>query len=57
MGHPFDNRSRSGYGIGGIAFVVLLAFASPSRAEMIQFAADLKGSNQVPPNETRVRTH
>jgi hypothetical protein len=44
-------RSMLSYGIGGIASFVLLAFASRSRAEVTQFKADLKGSNQVPLNQ------
>ena len=52
MRQMFIRRSILGYGIGGIASLVLLIFASPSHAEMMQFKADLKGSNQVPPNQT-----
>jgi hypothetical protein len=42
-------RSILGYGVVG---VVGVAFASRSRAETTQFKADLKGSTQVPPNQT-----
>ena len=35
-----------------IASAALLAVASPSRAETMQFKADLKGANQVPPSQT-----
>ena len=49
MHQTFVRRSILSYGIGG---AVLLAFTSPSRAETTQFKADLKGSNQVPPNQT-----
>ena len=37
----------------GVASLVLLAFTSESAAEMTLFKADLKGSNQVPPSQTR----
>jgi hypothetical protein len=36
----------------GAAIALLLAFASPSYAETMQFKADLKGSAEVPPNQT-----
>ena len=36
----------------GAAIALLLAFASPSYAETVQFKADLKGSAEVPPNQT-----
>jgi hypothetical protein len=36
----------------GAAIALLLAFASPSYAETVQFKADLKGSAEVPPNPT-----
>ena len=36
----------------GAAIAVLLAFASPSYADTVQFQADLKGSAEVPPNQT-----
>jgi len=35
-----------------IASAALLAVASPSQADTMQFSADLKGSNQVPPSQT-----
>ena len=38
--------------VSGAAIAVLLAFASPSYAETVQFKADLKGSTEVPPNQT-----
>ena len=38
--------------VGGAAIAVLLAFASPSYAETVQFKAELKGSAEVPPNQT-----
>ena len=50
MRQMFVRRSILGY--GGIACLALLAFASRSRAETTQLKADLKGSNQVPPNQT-----
>ena len=42
-------RSMLGYGLAGLA---LLAFTPRARAETIQFKADLKGSDQVPPSQT-----
>jgi hypothetical protein len=38
--------------IGGAAIAVLLVLASPTYAETVQFKADLKGSSEVPPNQT-----
>ena len=38
--------------VAGGAIALLLAFASPSYAETVQFKADLKGSAEVPPNQT-----
>src|SRR5262245_52616354 len=52
MHQMFVRRSILNYGIGAIASVTLPAFISRGRAETTQFKADLKGSNQVPPNET-----
>lgn len=40
------------YAIGGAAVALLLAFASPSFAETVKFKADLKGSTEVPPNQS-----
>src|SRR5271169_4163650 len=40
------------HAVAGAAIAVLLAFASPSYAETLQFKADLKGSTEVPPNQT-----
>jgi len=37
---------------GGAAIALLLAFASPSHAETVKFKADLKGSSEVPPNQS-----
>jgi hypothetical protein len=51
MGPMFVRRSILGCSIGGMLGLVLLIFASPSHAEMMQFKADLKGSNVVPPNQ------
>ena len=39
-------------GFVGLLTSVLLTFAAPSYADTIQFNADLKGSSEVPPNET-----
>jgi hypothetical protein len=41
-----------GYAGAGAAIALLLAFASPCYAETVQFKADLKGSAEVPPNQT-----
>jgi CHRD domain len=38
--------------IGGAAIAVLLALGSPTYADTVQFQADLKGSSEVPPNQT-----
>jgi CHRD domain len=42
-------RSILGYGLGG---ALLMAFATPGRAQTKQFKADLKASSEVPPNAT-----
>jgi CHRD domain len=39
-------------GIAAAVVALLLAFASPTKAETVQFKADLKGSTEVPPNQT-----
>ncbi len=52
MCHSFCRRLALSCGAGGIAFAMLLAFVLASRAETVLFKADLKGSNQVPPNQT-----
>jgi CHRD domain-containing protein len=38
--------------VGVAAIAALLAFASPTYAETMQFKADLKGSSEVPPNQS-----
>src|SRR5277367_3563534 len=40
------------HAVGGTAIAVLLAFGSAGYAETAQFKADLKGSAEVPPNQT-----
>jgi CHRD domain len=40
------------HAVAGTAIAVLLAFGSASYAETAQFKADLKGSAEVPPNQT-----
>jgi hypothetical protein len=52
MRQTFDRRSILGYCAGGGAMAALLSFASPSYAKTMQFKADLKGSDEVPPNST-----
>ena len=37
----------------GFACVALLALASPANAEMLNMKADLKASNEVPPNDSK----
>ena len=52
MRQTFDRRSLLGYCVGTAASAVLLASASPTYAAAVQFKADLKGSSEVPPNQT-----
>ena len=52
MHQMFVRRSMLSYCIAGAATAALLAIASPSQAETMQFNADLKGSSQVPPSQT-----
>lgn len=52
MGQNFDRRSLLSYCVGSAAGAVLLASASPSFAATTTFKADLKGSTEVPPNQT-----
>src|SRR4051794_14807054 len=52
MTRVFIRRWKLSYCIAGVACAGLLALASPSQAETIQFKADLNGSNQVPPSQT-----
>ena len=40
------------YAISGAAIAALLAIASPSFADTMKFKADLKGSSEVPPNQS-----
>ena len=50
MGQSIDRRSILGY--VGTAAALLLASAPPSYAATTQFKADLKGSTEVPPNQS-----
>ena len=43
---------KRGHAIGCMMGLALLSLVSPSRAETLQFKADLKASAQVPPNQT-----
>jgi CHRD domain len=52
MRQTFRRESILGTTVGVIASVMLLAGAGGSGAETLQFRAELKGSNQVPPNQT-----
>ena len=38
---------------GGVALAVLLSLASPSFAETMQFKANLSGTTEVPPNQSK----
>lgn len=40
------------YGLGSVAIAALLAFAAPAFAASMQFKADLKGTSEVPPNQS-----
>ena len=40
------------YAVSGAAIAALLAIASPSFADTMKFKADLKGSSEVPPNQS-----
>jgi hypothetical protein len=52
MRQIFNRRKVLTYCAGSAAGAVLLAFASPGYAAPVQFKADLKGSSEVPPNQT-----
>src|ERR1700740_3552908 len=52
MRQIYDRRSILGYCVGSAASAALLATASPSYAATTEFKADLKGSTEVPPNQT-----
>jgi hypothetical protein len=52
MRQTFDRRSILGYCTAGAAGAMLLAFASRSQAATTAFKATLKGSDEVPPNQT-----
>src|ERR1700689_4148069 len=52
MRQTFVRRSILGYGIGGAASALVLAFTSRANAATMQYKADLKGSTEVPPNQT-----
>jgi CHRD domain len=52
MSQDLNRRSLLGYCVGSAAGAVILASASPSFAATTAFKADLKGSTEVPPNQT-----
>ena len=52
MSQTFKRRSILCFGFGGVASAALLPFASPTHAAPLKFRADLKGSSEVPPNQT-----
>jgi CHRD domain len=52
MRQTFDRRSVLGICAGGVAGAALLASTAPSHAATVTFKADLKGSSEVPPNQT-----
>ena len=41
------------YGLSGLMLTACLAITHPALAEMISFKAELKGSNEVPPNKSK----
>jgi len=41
------------FGLAGLALAALLAAGSPALAETVTFKAELKGANEVPPNDTK----
>lgn len=41
------------FGMAALACAALLAFASPSFAEMIKFTANASGAQEVPPNDSK----
>ncbi len=52
MGQIFDRRSILTYCVGGAAGAVLLGSTTPSRAATVNYKADMKGTTEVPPNQT-----
>jgi hypothetical protein len=52
MGRRLIRGSKVEHVIGSIMGLALLSLVSPSQAETVQFRADLKGSAQMPPNQT-----
>jgi len=52
MGQTFVRRSILGYFMGGAAAAALSASTSPTFAAAMNLKADLKGSEEVPPNTT-----
>ena len=41
------------YGLSGLMLAACLAVTHPALAEMISLKAELKGSNEVPPNDSK----
>ncbi len=52
MTETYDRRSILGYAVGGAAGAVLLGSVAPGRAATMTFKADMKGSTEVPPNQS-----
>lgn len=52
MSQTLERRSILRFGFGSVASAALLSFAPPAHAAPLKFRADLKGSSEVPPNET-----
>ncbi len=52
MRQTFDRRSILGLCVGSAAGAALLASGTPGYAAAATFKADLKGSSEVPPNQT-----
>jgi len=52
MHQTFNRRSILGYCTAGAATAAFLAVATRGQAATTQFKADLKGADEVPPNQT-----
>ena len=52
MRQTFDRRTLLGICVGGAAGAALLTSATSGYAATMTFKADLKGSSEVPPNQT-----
>jgi hypothetical protein len=52
MSQTLERRSILRFGFGSVASAALLSFAPPAHAAPLKLRAELKGSSEVPPNET-----